>query len=239
MFPQILTPISRQDLFNINPGAWSPPSATYPLGQTKYGRDVLALLAYGVLPLMQVCIPPVLTGMVLGVVFGYLAKVHWGVKDLIVGIMVILLIPNLISVLIFSTIMVGYISVMMNFMVMSVTTGITLVVSNGSYSPMLTAKKLIIYFPLFMAFNLLLFGALGFLGLSDPSLINLGYLVAEARLYLFDAPWASLWPGIALYVLVVGFLLLHHGLKEPIPITERILIARRIKTKNEKIIENE
>ena len=89
-----------------------------------------------------------------------------------------------------------------------------------------------------MVFNILMFGALGFFGLSDPSLINLGYHVAEGRLYLFDAPWASLWPGLALYVFVIGLLLLHYGLKEPIPITERVLLART-KKNNEKIIENE
>ena len=223
IFPQLLTPISRQDVFNIDFGAWSPPSATHPLGQTKYGRDVLALLVYGISTLMQVCFLPVLIGMAIGVLFGYLGKVHWGVRDLILGIMIILLIPSLMVLLIFSIIMGSNISVMTNFMVMCATPGF---------------KKLITYFPLFMAFNILIFGALGFLGLSDPSLINMGYHVAEGRIALFDAPWASLWPSIALYVLVIGFLLLHYGLKEPIPITERILIARRTKTNNEKIFEN-
>ena len=123
-------------------------------------------------------------------------------------------------------------------MIMNVIPGVTLVVSKGDYDLKLTAKKLIIYFPLFMALNILLLGGLGFLGIYDYNLINLGYRTAEARLSLFDAPWAALWPSIALYVLVIGFTSLHYGLKEPIPITRRIMRSR-IKNNNEKAIEEE
>ncbi|GAI81190.1 unnamed protein product [marine sediment metagenome] len=67
VFPQILTSLTLEQAMNINPGSWDPPSATHPLGQTKFGRDVLALLAYGVSTSMRVCILPVLIGIAIGI----------------------------------------------------------------------------------------------------------------------------------------------------------------------------
>ena len=241
IFPQVLTPLSMNEALSIYPGEeYGPPSATHPLGQTTYGRDVLALIAYGVSSSMKVYALPVLIGIGIGVLFGYVSKLHWGVKDLVLGFMVIQLIPTVIMIFILPSIMGSPSWVITNNTLMTIVIpGATLVVSNGDYSLKLAAKKLIIYFPLFMAFTILLNEALGFIGITDPSLVSLGYRTAEARLKLFDAPWAALWPGIALYVLVIGFISLHYGLKEPIPITERILIHKRTRTSNGKIIRNE
>jgi ABC-type dipeptide/oligopeptide/nickel transport system permease subunit len=52
-------------------------------------------------------------------------------------------------------------------------------------------------------------------------LVQLGYDVIAANNRLYDAPWASLWPGLAIYASVMGFLTLHYGLKEPIPMINR------------------
>jgi ABC-type dipeptide/oligopeptide/nickel transport system permease subunit len=222
VFPQILTSLTLEQAMNIYPGSWDPPSATHPLGQTKFGRDVLALLAYGVSTSMRVCILPVLIGIAIGILFGYLSKVHRWVKGLVLGFMIILfIIPSVLVIMMFYGISGGNISVIiiMNIMAMYMIPWVTLIISKGNYSLKLTAKKLIVYFPLFMAFNILLFEAINFLGFSDPSLlVKLGTNISEARIHLYDAPWAFLWPGLAIYASVIGFLTLHYGLKEPIPL---------------------
>ena len=219
IFPYVLTPFSMQEAMGVFPGSWDPPSVTHPLGQTKFGSDVLALLAYGISTLMRVCILPVLIGIAIGLLFGYLSKVHRWVKGLVLGFMVVLfIIPSILVIIILSGIFGRNISVIMSIMAMYVIPWVTLIISRGNYSLKLTAKKLIAYFPLLMAFNILLFEAIGFLGFSDPLIIQLGNSIGVARLHLFDAPWASLWPGLAIFVLVMGFFSLHYGLKEPIPI---------------------
>jgi len=219
IFPQILTPFSIQEATGIYLDAWAPPSAAHPLGQTKFGRDVLALLAYGVSTSIQVCILPVLIGIAIGLLFGYLSKIHRYVKGVVLGFMVVLFItPSVIMILIFSTIYGRNISGMTSIMTMYMIPWVTLIISKGNYSLKLAAKKLIAYFPLFLAFNILLFEAIGYLGFSDPSIVQLGNNISSAREYLFTAPWASFWPGLALYVLGMGFITLHYGLKEPIPI---------------------
>jgi len=158
-------------------------------------------------------------GMVIGTQFGYLAKVHRYVKGMVLGFMVILFfIPSIFVILIFLEILGRDIIITMSIMTMFTIPGATLLFSRGNYSIAASAKKLIAYFPLFMAFNILFFEALSFLGYIDPTLIKLGSNISSARMQLYGAPWASLWPGLALYVIVIGFITLHYGLKEPIPI---------------------
>ena len=224
IFPQVLTPFSMQEALGIYSGSWDPPSATHPLGQTIFGRDVLALLVYGVSTSIKVCILPVLIGIAIGLNFGYLCKVHRWVKGVVLGVMVILfIIPSVIVILIFlGTLGEGNITMIMSIMTLYMIPWVTLLISRGNYSYKLTAKKLIAYFPLFMAINIMLFEAIGFLGFSDPLIIQLGDSVNRARNHVYFAPWASLWPGLALYILMIGFFTLHYGLKEPIPIVGRL-----------------
>ncbi len=223
IFPQILTPLTLEQAISGGPGLYDPPSATHPLGQTTFGRDVLALLAYGVSTSIKVCILPVLIGIAIGSLFGYLSKVHRWVKGLVLGFMVVLfIIPSALLIIISVSILGTNILVIMTIMAMYVIPWVTLIISKGNYSLKLTAKKLIVYFPLFVAFNILIFEAIGFLGLSYPSLsVQLGSNVNSARDRLYNAPWASFWPGLAIYALAMGFLTLHYGLKEPIPIINR------------------
>jgi len=225
IFPQVLTPFSMQEALAPGSGAWDPPSATHPLGQTAFGRDVLALLAYGVSTSITVCILPVLIGIAIGLNFGYLSKVHRWVKGVVLGVMVILfIIPSVIVIVIIqgNYFLGGNITMIMSIMTLYMIPLVTLLISRGNYSYKLTAKKLIAYFPLFMAINIMLFEAIGFLGFSDPLLIQLGDSINRARSFVYFAPWASLWPGLALYVLMMGFFTLHYGLKEPIPIVGRL-----------------
>ncbi|MBY8979617.1 MAG: hypothetical protein KGD72_04455 [Candidatus Lokiarchaeota archaeon] len=222
IFPQVLTPLTIEEAIGIYPGAWDPPSVAHPFGQTKFGRDVLALFAYGVSTSIIVSALSVLIGITIGLLFGYLSKVHIWVKGMVLGIMIVLFItPSIMVIIMFLGILGRNIETMITIMAMYVIPGVTLLISKGNYSLKLTAKKIIRYFPLILAFNILLFEAIGFLRLSDPTLVQLGTNISDARLHLFDAPWASFLPGLGLYALVMGFFTLHYGLKEPIPIVRR------------------
>ena len=75
-------------------------------------------------------------------------------------------------------------------------------------------KKLIIYIPLFLGLIFIVHSILGFFGFTNPYVIDLGREIEIARYHLYDAPWASLWPGFFLFLLILGFILLYEGFQK-------------------------
>jgi peptide/nickel transport system permease protein len=64
-------------------------------------------------------------------------------------------------------------------------------------------------------FGILLGAALSFLGLgAQPPSSDWGLMISEARELATVAPWISLFPGLAMFVTVIGFNLLSDGLRE-------------------------
>ncbi len=62
----------------------------------------------------------------------------------------------------------------------------------------------IVYVALLLAQVCLIESSLGFLGLSDPNAISLGYLASQAQRFLRVAWWMWFFPGVALITLVIG-----------------------------------
>lgn len=62
----------------------------------------------------------------------------------------------------------------------------------------------IVYVALLLAQVCLIESSLGFLGLSDPNAVSLGYLASQAQRFLRVAWWMWLFPGVALVALVIG-----------------------------------
>jgi peptide/nickel transport system permease protein len=66
-----------------------------------------------------------------------------------------------------------------------------------------------------VTFGILLGAALSFLGLgAQPPSSDWGLMISEARAYVTTAPWVSVFPGLAMFVTVVGFNLLGGGLRD-------------------------
>jgi len=55
---------------------------------------------------------------------------------------------------------------------------------------------------------------LSFLGFSDPTMMDWGNEINSTRERLYDAPWASLFPGLFILITVLGFMLLGDGLRD-------------------------
>ena len=55
---------------------------------------------------------------------------------------------------------------------------------------------------------------LSFLGFGDYKLIEWGTDINIARARLTTAPWASIWPGVGIFVTVLGFMLIGDGLRD-------------------------
>lgn len=57
--------------------------------------------------------------------------------------------------------------------------------------------------------------ALGFLGIgAQPPMPEWGTMISDSRQYYIDAPWTMLFPGLAIFLTVLGFNLLGDGLRD-------------------------
>jgi peptide/nickel transport system permease protein len=106
------------------------------------------------------------------------------------------------------------------FGIIMITTGLLLIpiftriIANAEFRVVPIGKKILAYIPLFIGVSVSFYMLLGFIGLSDPYTIQLGRLISDARMHMFDAPWASFWPGLCIFLIVVSFFVLHKGLAE-------------------------
>ncbi|MCP4763053.1 MAG: ABC transporter permease subunit, partial [archaeon] len=55
---------------------------------------------------------------------------------------------------------------------------------------------------------------LAFLGFGDESVIEWGYDIALSKSKIYVALWAPFWPGFAILITVLGFMLLGDGLRD-------------------------
>lgn len=65
-----------------------------------------------------------------------------------------------------------------------------------------------------IATAILVEAGLSFLGLGDPSVITWGQMLRDAQQWLSDAWWISIFPGIAIFFVVLSFNLLGDGLTD-------------------------
>ncbi|MFC2076086.1 ABC transporter permease [candidate division KSB1 bacterium] len=79
----------------------------------------------------------------------------------------------------------------------------------NAFSPILVATTLAV------ASNILTESFLSFIGLgAQPPLPSWGAMITEAQPYLTTRPWASIFPGLAIFISVMGFNLLGDGLRD-------------------------
>lgn len=213
IFPQILTPYSFNDALGVYPDAWAPPSLDHPLGQTKFGRDVLVRIIYGIADSLTFSTLTVLIGIA---------------SALIIGVPLILLNKrlNLSAEVVFFPIFIVpliFISMVTFFILPPVPLvfGLylfpffTYLIAKERFSLYAIGKKLITYFPLFIGFTILIYVFVGYLGFSSPYTIQLGNEIAEARQYMYVAAWATIFPGIAIVIILLGFFITYAGLQKP------------------------
>ncbi|MGE0315247.1 MAG: ABC transporter permease [Lautropia sp.] len=77
------------------------------------------------------------------------------------------------------------------------------------------ASPIIVRATLGMGFTILTAAVLGFLGMgATPPLPDWGLAIAESRQYLPESWWFALFPGIAIFLAVLGFNLVGDGLRD-------------------------
>ena len=218
------------------------PNSTYWLGTDEFGRDILTRMLYGSRVSFKVGFISVglagSVGVVLGLIAGYLGG--W-VDNLLVLLMdVIWAFPAVLLAIVFITtrgnnltnamiaIAIVYMPTFMRVvrgatLAVRQTTYVEAAVSTGVSTPRILARHvfpnvtapLIVHASLNFAAAGLAEASLSFLGLGNkPPAPSWGSMVAGSYGYLQHAPWAAIFPGTAIALVVLGFNLVGDGLRD-------------------------
>ena len=243
-FAPYLTPY---DAISLNPPVrLQGPSAEHWLGTDQLGRDTFTRILYGGRVSLAVAGASVafalLVGGALGVVAGYyrgwLDTVIMRVTDVLLSFPAILLAIALIAflgagfsnlVLAIGIVYVGPFARVARAAVITVREELFVEAARalgGGDARIVwlavlpsAAAPLIVEVTLRLAYAILYEASLSFLGLgTQPPTPSWGMMVADGRRFLALAPWATIAPGLAIMVVVLGFNLLGDGLRDALDV---------------------
>ena len=236
-----IAPYTFKEANGVHVGSWDPPSDAHLLGQTEFGRDVLSRIIYGARSSITIALPAITFSVILGTMFGVIAGFYGGwIDSLIMRLADILLaFPGLILALVFIAILGQRMEyIMLAYGILGVPYYARLIrgsvlqtrdlpyveaaraSGSGNWRLMFkhvlpnTIQPIIISFTFDIGGIILSLAGLSFLGFSDYRLIEWGNDISGARLYMYQAPWAAVWPGIMILLTVLGFMLVGDGLRD-------------------------
>ncbi|MDA5241654.1 ABC transporter permease [Agrobacterium sp. MAFF310724] len=218
------------------------PSAAHWLGTDDLGRDILSRMIYGARASLMAGVVSVMIAVVIGVPFGLISGYFGGWVDMVISriteallampflIMAIALAAFLGPSLTNAMIAIG-LSAMPIFV--RLTRGQVLAVKTEDYVegarsiglnqidimtryilPNVFAP-IIVQATLTVATAIIAEASLSFLGLGQQAPApSWGSMLNTAKNFLSQAPWMTMWPGIAIFLVVIGFNLLGDGLRD-------------------------
>ena len=219
-----------------------PPSAAHPFGTDEIGRDVLSRMIWGAQASLLAGVVSVLIAVALGVPLGVLAGYRKGWTDAVISRVTeaLLAAPFLILAIALAAflgpslrnamIAIG-ISAMPVFIrlargqTLSVMTedyvesaravGVGHIALIGRYILPNIFPPILVQATLTIATAIIAEASLSFLGLGQqPPAPSWGSMLNIAKNFLEQAPWMALYPGIAIFLVVLGFNLLGDGLRD-------------------------
>jgi peptide/nickel transport system permease protein len=235
--------VAKQDPLGQNLGAATQaPSAAHWFGTDKLGRDLFARVVYGARTSVVVGFVAVGLAMSVGTLVGVLAGYIGGLLDtVLMGAMdVMLAFPSIILAIAITTILGPSITNVMiavgivyipqyarlarsSVLALRETEYIEAARALGAFLPRILlrhvlpniAAPLLVQATLGIATAELEAAGLSYLGLgARPPAPEWGAMLNDARDYWLSAPWALIFPGIAITTLVLGFNLLGDGLRD-------------------------
>jgi peptide/nickel transport system permease protein len=236
---------------------YEPPGPEHWLGTDNFGRDLLSRLVWGTRLALLVAIVSSQASSLLGILLGSLSGYFGGWVDAVASrsFDVFLLIPTFFLVLLIvalfgSGIQFTMIAIalttwprsarIMRSQVLSLKsrTYVQAALSSGASHPWVLARHIV---PnglapivtdgtILMGFAILTEAGLSFLGLGDQNSVSWGRMIFEGQRHLRLAPWMSIFPGLALLVLVAALNLLGDGLNHALnpQLRRQSLRARRL-----------
>jgi len=242
IFAGVLAPYP-EDAFKIHPALrLKPPSPQHLLGTDHMGRDILSRLLFGARVTLIISFIAVATSLLIGVPLGLIAGYfeNW-VSELIMRIAdVFLSIPQVIlAIFLAQTLKPSIPNVILALsitywpwftrIVFAETRSLTKSVfieatealgANRLRTVVLhilpnVSSPIIIRSSIGMGYTILTAAVLGFLGVgAQPPTPEWGVTIAESRQYLPEAWWYASFPGLAIFLVVLGFNMLGDGLRD-------------------------
>ena len=222
--------------------AFTPPSRQYLLGSDEFGRDILSRIIWGGRISLRVGLLSIAIAAVVGVSLGVVSGYYGGVIDtLVMRIMDIMLAFPwlLLAITIMSILGPGTINVLFAVAIVYIPAFARLVrgsvLSTKEQDYVLAAHAAgasdlrimfrhvlmnvwaptIVQATLSIGQAIIYAAALSFVGLgTQPPTADWGAMLSSGREFLRDAPWISLFPGIAILISVLAFNLLGDGLHD-------------------------
>ena len=234
--------IAPHDPEAIEPGrVLAPPDLAHPFGSDSLGRDVFSRVLYAYRVSLVVAVGSVLVALLVGLPLGLLAGYHGGwvdsvlmrPLDLLLALPAMLLAVSLIAILGPGT-LIALIAIAVIYLpiLARVIRGSVLGVRTEAYVEGARARGVadrsimtrhvlpnslgpaVIQASILMGFALQIEAALSFLGLgTQPPTPSLGVMLAEGRDVLAQAPWVEVYPGLAIAIAVLAFVLIGDGLR--------------------------
>jgi peptide/nickel transport system permease protein len=221
---------------------YQPPSLQYLFGTDDLGRDIYVNTIYGIRTSLIVGVLSALIATLIGILLGIIAGYYRGfLEDLLMRItdMAFIIPQFLLALIIVTTLGPNIYNIILAIGVTSwpgiarMTRATTLSVKQQTFieaakvlglsdikiisSELLpnSLPSVIPYITLQIGNNILVEAGLGFLGVSDPNVSSLGMLLNNAQQHILaNAWWMSVFPGIFLSLMILGFNLLGDGLIE-------------------------
>lgn len=226
------------DVFNSLQG----PSKEAPFGRDALGRDILSRVVYGARLSLLVSLGSVAIGVLVAVPLGMFAGYYGGRVDSVIRGLADLLLafpPFLLALSLVAIIGVGIQTVMVSVGISTMPMYIRLIrseVMSVREMEYVTAAQamgrpsgaillhhvlpnvfslIIVQSTLYMGVALLYSAGLGFLGLGvQPPAAEWGAMLGDGRTYIYSAPHLTIFPGLAIFLTILGFNLLGDGLRD-------------------------
>lgn len=218
------------------------PSQEYLLGTDNYGRDLLSRIMMGGRTTLFLGTASIGIALLVGVPTGLLAGYFGGTTDeaLMRFMDILLSFPALLLALLIVSMLsssvtnaVLAIGVVYAPRIARVVRGSTLSVKNEEFVKAAEARgesdlyvmfgeilpnivsPIVVEASIRVGFAIIIGTSLSFLGLgAQPPQADWGYMVAQARNFIYNTPWFLLWPSLTLTATVLGFNLLGDGLRD-------------------------
>ena len=218
------------------------PDLSHPFGSDALGRDVLSRVLFAYRVSLAVAVGSVLVAMVVGVPLGLVAGFFGGAVDsllmrpvdLLLALPALLLALSLIAIIgPGSGVALFAIAVIYLPILARVVRSSALSVAGEDYVAGARARGVsnlgvmlrhvlpnsvgpaVVQGSVLMGFAIQIEAALSFLGLgAQPPTPSLGLMLADGYQVLQQAPWADVFPGLAIAVTVLGFTLIGDGLRD-------------------------